>query len=139
MQKASLIEGQIHQLQEERSHIGFGLPITMLAIGIPTLVFGIAFLEVGTCTTTDNTDSSVYYGCTTNHSLVTTGLVLTAAGGVLAALGGISLGVRIGHKGKLHREISAKQLELGQLRMQPRVGLAPTRDGGGLFTLAASF
>ena len=63
-----------------------GLSITLLAIGIPTLVFGIAF-----------------------------------------------------HKGRLHREITAKQMELNQHRTQPRVGFAPTRDGGGVFTIAASF
>lgn len=134
----------IRQLAADVRHLELRREEAGLALPIATIVVGAAVLGVGVgVAVAHNGDEPKQ--CAGDAPCFNDDFLPFLAGGLTAVIGGgiTTVGTiwtvkRVRERNALTKEISAKEEEMLLIRT-PRVGFAPTRDGGGLVTLAGSF
>jgi hypothetical protein len=130
---------EVTQLRQQRSQLGLTLPILTMAGGVVVAVGGLQLIY--SSTRTECTYSQDVELCTTTHAAGGTAAGVAVA---LVGAGGITFGLmwmlkRLGPRRELANQIQAREREMILIRETPRWGFVPTRDGGGLFTLAGRF
>lgn len=130
------LAADVRRLELRREEAGLALPIATIVVGAAALGVGIGVAAA------HNGDEPKECGgdapCFNDNLLPFLAGSLTAViGGGITAVGTIWTVKRVRERKALTKEISAKEEEM--LLLRTRVGFAPTRDGGGLFTLAGSF
>jgi hypothetical protein len=139
-QRLAVLDAQIRDLQLRRSEIDYVWPTIALGGGAALFGVGVLMINANTC----QTDSYGYQtdpNCVQNDDNANTGLLLLGVGVVGAVIGTTSFIIRGAKRRHLTRQIEARELEANALRHlpPPRWGVAPTRNGGGVFTLALDF
>jgi hypothetical protein len=135
-----VLDAQIIDLQMRREEISLAWPI-ILMLGSGALgVAGIAATRSNSCAT-DSYGRPIDPNCVRNPTAVEWGTAMFAGSFVGLAFGSVSLIIRTAKRRHLASQIHERQIEANALRglPPPRWSVSPTRDGGGLFSVALDF
>jgi hypothetical protein len=139
-QRLAVLDAQIRDLQMRREEIDYVWPTIALAGGAALFVAGVVVIDQNTCST-DQYGYQTDPNCVEHTQNADDGVLLLGLGILGAVIGTTSFIIRGAKRRHLTRQIEARQLEANALRHMPppRWGLAPTRNGGGVFSLALDF
>ena len=139
-ERVAVLEAQIRDLQNRYDEITLTLPTVLLVGGILVGALGLGIVLEHVCPK-DQYGDPQDPSCVENTTTMNRGWGLFAAGALGIAFGGTSLIIRTARRRHIDRQIDARQIEVNALRafVAPRVGLNPTRNGGGVVSLALDF
>jgi hypothetical protein len=139
-ERVAVLEAQIRDLQNRYDEITLALPTVLLVGGILVGALGVGIVLENVCPK-DQYGDPQDPSCVENSTSMNRGWGLFAAGALGVAFGGTSLIIRTARRRHIDRQIDARQIEVNALKafVAPRVGLNPTRNGGGALTLALDF
>jgi hypothetical protein len=140
-QRLAVLDAQIRDLELRRDEISYAFPTTALIVGAALTVTGLVVVGANTCNT-DSYGNKTDPSCVDNTSAADAGVLMFGTGIILGVIGTTSFIIRGARRRHVTRQIEARQLEANALRglpPPPRLNFAPTRNGGGVLSLAFDF
>lgn len=135
-----MLDAQIVALQARYDEITLTVPTVLLVAGGVVGLIGVGILAESVCPK-DQYGSPKDPSCVENTAAVDRGAGLLIAGGLGLVFGGTSLIIRTAKRRHIDRQIDARRIEASGLRqfVVPRWSARPTRNGGGVVSLALDF